>query len=137
MNKLTGIKLRDALDQVVRDLFKIVYKDNPACFTCDRKDGWYHPINNKKGIQVGHFKNRGHIILRWDLKNLFPQCSKCNVIHNINVRPFTKAVKEKIGQHRLDYLNNTIRKFKSKKMTTTEKRELLIKLKEKCKTLNK
>lgn len=137
MNKLTGIALTKALDNAIRDLFKAVYKSNPACFICDRKDGWYHPINNKSGIQVGHFKSRSHIILRWDLRNVFPSCSKCNVIHNINVRPFTKAVKEKIGQQRLDYLNNMIRKFKGKKMTTTKKRELLIKLKEKCKTLNK
>lgn len=74
VKQLSGKKLTKALDQAIRDLFKKKYGNNPTCFVCGRKDGWFSPKTCPYGIQVGHYIARGRTILRWDLKNVYPQC---------------------------------------------------------------
>lgn len=125
--KLSGKKLTKALDQIIRDIFKLKYK-NPQCFVCDRYSDWFHPKKTPYGIQVGHYISRTRTILRWDLKNLFPQCSSCNRTHNEAPAAFSIAIVNKVGQKRLDYLNNKVleqKKLGGKSMTTTQKRQLL------------
>jgi hypothetical protein len=102
---LRGKYLTKALDQCIRDIFKVLYGPNPQCFVCDSFGGWYHPQQRKKGCQVGHYIGRKCTILRWNLKNLFPQCAHCNVIHNTNSAPFAIAVVNKIGKERLEWLD--------------------------------
>lgn len=125
--KLSGKKLTRALDQIIRDIFKLKYK-SPQCFVCDRYSDWFSPKKNPYGIQVGHYISRTRTVLRWDLKNLYPQCSSCNRTHNEAPAAFSLAIVTKIGQHRLDYLNNKVVEQKrngGKSMTTLQKRQIL------------
>lgn len=122
---LKGKKLTNKLDQVIRDIFKELYGNNPKCFVCGRHDGWYHPRDCKRGIQVGHYISRTRTILRWDLLNLFPQCSGCNISHNNNPAPFTLAIIKEHGQKRIEYLEKTAREAIGQRLTDGQKREML------------
>lgn len=122
---LKGKKLTNKLDQVIRDIFKELYGNNPRCFVCGRHDGWYHPRDCKRGIQVGHYISRTRTILRWDLLNLFPQCSGCNISHNNNPAPFTLAIIKEHGQKRIEYLEKTAREAIGQRLTDGQKREML------------
>lgn len=128
--KLTGKRLTKALDDAIRDYFKVCYGDNPQCYVCGRFDSWYSCKDFPMGIQVGHFIARKRTIVRWNLLNLFPQCSSCNIIHNNNLLPFTLAIINKEGITRLTYLNDTVENFYPNRMTLTEKRDLLQALKD-------
>ena len=125
MRALSGKKLTNKLDQIIRDIFKVMYGDNPTCFVCGHKDGWYHPKTCKQGIQVGHYITRGKAILRWDLKNLEPQCSGCNIQHNTNPAPFTLAIIKAYGQERLEYLERVSREARGSRVTDAQKRSYL------------
>lgn len=46
-------------------------KGECVCFTCGKKNDW-------KKMDCGHFVPRGNMALRWDLRNLRPQCVNCN-----------------------------------------------------------
>ena len=125
---LSGKKLTRLLDNAIRDLFKIMYGPNPTCFVTGRKDGWFHPQNCKNGMQVGHFITRKKHILRWDLKNVFPQSAGSNKDHNTNPSPFATRIVEVYGIERLKYLNERVAYSKKHPMTTGQKRELLAEL---------
>jgi len=43
-----------------------------TCVTCGEKHHW-------KKIQAGHFMSRKHYSIRWDERNVKPQCVSCNV----------------------------------------------------------
>lgn len=122
---LKGKRLTNKLDQVIRDIFKELYGNNPQCFVCGHHDGWYHPRDCKRGIQVGHYISRTRTALRWDLLNLFPQCSGCNISHNNNPAPFTLAIIKEHGQKRIEYLEKTAREAIGQRLTDGQKREML------------
>jgi hypothetical protein len=122
--KLEGAKLTDALDDVVRQILHTRYP-HPVCFVCGRTSGWWHNKKNPHGIQVGHFITRQVHPLRWDLLNVWPQCSSCNQKHQWNVLPFTYRVISECGAQRIEYLNKRYHGYKNHKMTTVEKRQLL------------
>lgn len=122
---LRGKKLNNALDQIIRDIFKEMYGDNPKCFVCGHHDHWWSSKNYPKGIQVGHYIARGRTILRWDLRNVFPQCSGCNIAHNTNPAPFTLAIIKEHGKSRIEVLERTAREWVGKKVTDGQKREML------------
>jgi len=44
-----------------------------TCVTCGKTGYW-----EKDGIHAGHFMSRKHFSLRWDERNVFPQCHYCN-----------------------------------------------------------
>lgn len=123
---LTGKKLRDKLDEAIRVLYKLKYP-NPYCFVCKRRMGWFHPKDNPKGCQIGHYISRKYFPLRWDLLNLWPQCAGCNWEHSnrfygSNPTPFSIAIIKELGVERLEYLQE---KKNSPSPSTLEKRELL------------
>ena len=125
--KLVGQKLTDALDDTIRYILHAQYP-HPVCFVCGRPSGWFHPRKNPHGIQVGHYISRRVHPLRWDLKNVWPQCSSCNEKHQWNTLPFTVRIMGTAGPERIDYLNKKYHGYKNHKMTTIEKRELLVTL---------
>mgnify|MGYP002638050168 CR=1 FL=1 len=43
-----------------------------TCVTCQKQFHW-------KEIQAGHFMSRKHYSIRWDERNVKPQCVACNV----------------------------------------------------------
>lgn len=125
---LVGKPLTNKLDQVIRDIFKLLYGPNPQCFVCGSFNGWWHQKERPRGCQVGHYIGRDCTRLRWDLRNLFPQCSGCNIYHNTNPAPFTMAIINKIGVNRIEELNLIAKRAIGDKMSNTEKRQLLVEL---------
>jgi len=122
---LKGKKLTKALDDAVRDFFKIKYGENPTCFVCGHKDSWWDPKTAPRGIQVGHYISRRCTALRWDLRNLFPQSSGCNIIHNTNPAPFTMAIIKEYGVERIKLLEKIAKDAVGNRVTDTQKREWL------------
>lgn len=123
---LKGKALTNKLDNIIRLIFKELYGENPTCFICSHKDGWFKPRGVcPHGIQVGHYIARGCTALRWELINLFPQCSGCNIYHNTNPAPFTMAIIKKVGQGRIEELERIAREAVGNKITESQKREKL------------
>lgn len=121
---LTGKKLTDALDRAIREYFHRKYP-YPTCFVCGKNKGWFHPKTNPYGCQIGHYISRRIYQLRWDFKNIEPQCAPDNYTHNYNTLPFTISIINKYGKERIEYLHEIYNLYKNKSMTTKEKRTLL------------
>lgn len=126
---LSGAKLTKALDDAVRDYLHSKYP-SPQCFVCHIHSGWFHPKDNPKGCQVGHYISRKVYPLRWSLKNVFPQCSACNYTHQFNTLPFTSRIIHEIGKGRILYLEDIVKSRNGRSMSTIEKRNILVSLKE-------
>lgn len=95
-------KIITKLDDVVRQILRKKYPE--ICVVCGKKTGWYHPKENTGGLQVGHFVSRRFYALRWDLRNVHPQCSSCNFLHNNNPIPYTQFMLDYHGSHVIDEL---------------------------------
>ena len=67
-------KLTKDLDIAYSQYVRRKASDNKGeciCFTCGKKESW-------KKMDCGHFVPRANMYLRWDLRNLRPQCINCN-----------------------------------------------------------
>ena len=76
------------LDQIVSRIVRQIESDkhgNVTCYTCGYYGEW-------KKFDCGHYISRHIMALRWDLRNLKPQCKKCNQILYGNLESFTKAL---------------------------------------------
>ena len=73
--KPTRSKLVKKLDIVFSQYIRLSNADNNGyctCVTCNKTFHW-------KEIQAGHFMSRKHYSIRWDERNVKPQCVACNV----------------------------------------------------------
>ena len=73
--KPTRSKLVKKLDTVFSQYIRRSSADNNGyctCVTCNKTFHW-------KEIQAGHFMSRKHYSIRWDERNVKPQCVACNV----------------------------------------------------------
>ena len=73
--KPTRSKLVKKLDTVFSQYIRLSNADNNGyctCITCNKTFHW-------KAIQAGHFMSRKHYSIRWDERNVKPQCVACNV----------------------------------------------------------
>ena len=73
--KPTRSKLVKKLDTVFSQYIRRSNADNNGyctCITCNKTFHW-------KEIQAGHFMSRKHYSIRWDERNVKPQCVACNV----------------------------------------------------------
>jgi hypothetical protein len=73
--KPTRSKLVKKLDFVFSQYIRKKNADkngNCTCCTCGKVLHW-------KEIQAGHFMSRKHYSIRWDERNVHPQCVACNV----------------------------------------------------------
>lgn len=124
--RLSDKALTKKLDKAVTELLhKITTKKE--CFVCHRQSDWFHPKDNPYGLQTGHYISRSVYLLRWDMKNIEAVCSSCNRTHEENTLPHTKAILDKYGVQRIEYLNQRWQegKQKAKSFTRSEKIELL------------
>lgn len=122
---LKGKKLTTALDNIIRQIFKAKYGENPTCFVCGHKDAWWNSKTAPRGIQVGHYISRGRTALRWNLDNLRTNCSACNIRHNQNPAPFTLVLIEEMGLNHIKKLETISREAVGNKVTDREKRRIL------------
>ena len=73
--KPTRTKLVRKLDIIFSQYVRLSNADSSGlctCVTCGEKHHW-------KKIQAGHFMSRKHYSIRWDERNVKPQCVACNV----------------------------------------------------------
>jgi hypothetical protein len=73
--KPTRSKLVKKLDVVFSQYIRLSNADNNGyctCVTCNKTFFW-------KEIQAGHFMSRKHYSIRWDERNVKPQCKSCNL----------------------------------------------------------
>lgn len=57
------------------------------CYTCDKEMDLYD-------AQCGHFISRSQMFLRFDLRNLRPQCNSCNCYKRGNIAIYRKRLNE-------------------------------------------
>ena len=116
--------LRDDLDFVFSRYIRIKESDSNGitqCFTCDNKFHW-------KEIQAGHYMKRSDTLLRWDARNVHPQCVKCNCELHGNIDEYTKRL-ELINPDLPELLKQESREVN--KFTREELKELLIDIRSK------
>ena len=67
-------------DKIHAEMRRIALKRHPHCVVCGRRDGI---------LQGGHLipRKRSEAV-RFDLMNVFTQCSGCNSYHTRNMHPF-------------------------------------------------
>ena len=99
------MKSKKDLDKLIRKYFKLKYGPKTYCVTCPywgnpkKKIEWYHPLENPRGLQVGHYVSRESTILRWDLRNVHPQCSGCNAKHKFTSQyPYDRFMIDTYGE---------------------------------------
>lgn len=83
---LSGL-IEDA-DRVFSQYTRLKYADNLGivdCYTCGDRKHWTMQ-------QAGHFIKRGHLYLRWDGRNVRPQCSLCNEMKYGNIEQYSKRL---------------------------------------------
>jgi len=119
-------RLIKQLDDIVRLIVKKQYKN--ICVTCNRITDWFKPKTNPYGLQVGHYISRRFMAVRWELKNVHPQCSTCNFKHRNNPAPYTAFLIKTYGQSIITELEEKSSKYKVVKMSVLELRQLLIDL---------
>ena len=71
--------------------------DYNYCFTCLSLHKW-------QDLHAGHFKNGKSKRLYFDLRNLRPQCNKCNTYLNGNRDVFAYRILKTEGEKELDFL---------------------------------
>ena len=111
--------------QVFNKFIRLRDKGN-VCISCQKK------IN---GVEhASHFLSAGgHSIVRFHEDNVWTSCYKCNVMLSGNQVEYRKALIDKIGSERVEWLENN--GSKEKKWTKEELKELMQKYKLKCKEL--
>lgn len=71
--------------------------DLVKCVTCPAKKPW-------KEMQAGHYETRGTIYLRYDERNVHPQCVGCNVFKKGNYPRYATWMLKTYGPTILDEL---------------------------------
>jgi hypothetical protein len=89
---------------------------NVKCFTCEKIMPW-------KESQAGHWIKRGHASVRWDERNVKPQCPRCNLWLNGAQDAFAVALLNEYGPDTLEELMRL--KHTAKRWRIPELRELL------------
>lgn len=127
---INGESERDSLindlDYTVSRYIRIRESDSSGkceCYTCGTKDHWTK-------LQAGHFIKRAETILRWDVRNLRPQCVNCNCNLHGNIKSYeTKLEEEQPGI--CDELRELAREVN--KYTRDDLKEMLIDFRSKLK----
>jgi len=104
--KPTRSKLVKKLDTVFSQYIRLSNADNNGnctCITCDKTFFW-------KEIQSGHFMSRKHYSIRWDERNVKPQCVACNVYRYGEQYKFSKKLGEDLSDE-LYLLSKNIIKY--------------------------
>ena len=90
MSKKTIIRKFDKLFSRWVRLSNADSKGYCECITCGRSYKW-------NDIDAGHFVSRRHLVLRFDPRNVFPQCKYCNRFLNGLQYIMGKRIDELLG----------------------------------------
>jgi hypothetical protein len=97
MSKKTIIRKFDKLFSKWVRLSNADAKGYCECITCGRSYKW-------NDIDAGHFVSRRHLVLRFDPRNVFPQCRRCNRFLNGLQYIMGKRIDELLGVGTADEL---------------------------------
>lgn len=121
--------LVEDLDLIASKYIRKKYANNKGeaeCYTCGKSEPW-------QNLDCGHFIPRHNMSLRWDTRNLRPQCKECNQYKSGNLIMFAnKLEKEQPGI--TEQLESEAREVK--KWTRQELKETLIDLRYKLKNVS-
>ena len=73
-----------------------------TCVTCGRLDLW-------RNMDAGHFVSRRFNGLRFDEKNVHPQCHECNRFKHGNLKEYRKYLENRYGSGIFDYFKRRLR----------------------------
>jgi hypothetical protein len=91
-----------------------------SCVTCGKLMHW-------KEAHAGHFVSRRHMSLRWDERNVFPQCCGCNTFNAGALDEYSAYIIRTYGHSTFDDLLKM--KRQTKKWTRAEIEDLIVKYK--------
>lgn len=86
------------------------------CYTCPRVEDW-------KEIENGHFIDRRHKALRFELDNCRPQCNGCNQFKSGNLKVYRANLVEELGEDKVAELEQ--KRFEIKKYSVPELDDLI------------
>ncbi len=94
-------KLKKELDKVYSRYIRLREADENGftqCVTCGVAKHW------KDGMQAGHFCSRRYLSLRFDERQVWPQCISCNMYHEGNMVSYAIFMQKKFGPDILEQL---------------------------------
>jgi len=74
------------------------------CVTCGIGEGEVNQNGNKAIMQCGHLITRAAKSVKYDTRNIFLQCSSCNLRHEFHPEILTKVFLDRYGKEEFDYL---------------------------------
>ncbi len=89
--KLSTIKKK--ADKVFSEYIRRKYANTHGdvkCVTC----GQWHPIAE---MDAGHYISRNHMATRYDERNVFPQCHRCNRFNGGNIPTYSLFLLDRFG----------------------------------------
>ena len=117
------------LDRVFSRFVRMKYADNDgqvSCVTCGKQAHW-------KEVHAGHFVKRQHMSLRWDERNVMPQCVRCNLHMGGRQDDYAAYIVNEYGH--ATFADLIAKKHETKKWTRTELEELISTYSERVKML--
>lgn len=107
------------LDRVFSRLVRMKHADNDgtvSCVTCGKRAHW-------KEVHAGHFVKRQHMSLRWDERNVMPQCVRCNLHMGGRQDDYAAYIVNEYGH--ATFADLIAKKHETKKWTRAELQELI------------
>jgi 5-methylcytosine-specific restriction endonuclease McrA len=107
------------LDRVFSRFVRMKYADNDgqvSCVTCGKQAHW-------KEVHAGHFVKRQHMSLRWDERNVMPQCVRCNLHMGGRQDDYAAYIVNEYGH--ATFADLIAKKHETKKWTRPELQELI------------
>lgn len=88
------------------------------CFTCGRVYPWTK-------LDCGHYIPRHRQATRWDLRNIRPQCTQCNLYHEGEHWIFRKRLVDEIGLFDVEDIEHRAELWDLKKMPVWDLEKML------------
>lgn len=107
------------LDTVFSRYIRMSYADDGgtvACVTCGKLLHW-------KDAHAGHFISRRHMSVRWDERNVHPQCCGCNTFNGGQLDEYSAYIINSYGMNTFDELRQM--KNQTRKWTRSELTDLI------------
>lgn len=108
----TVSSLKKKCDSAFSRLIRFRNKDRMGCVRCITCGKW-KPFNE---MQAGHFVSRGKNALRYDERNVHPQCYSCNIPLKGNYPRYCEYLIRKYGSDIIEILNREGEEIKQYKV---------------------